>query len=348
MIWSGAGGRAVAALCSAVVVLSTAVGGRAVAAPELRIAAAPSNLTVQAEPGDKISRQARFVNDSNVTVDVEVSLHDFVSRGPGRRELIDLPAHRSPRSWIRLGEKVLKVPAHSDRVVEIEITIPESGLTPGDYYVAVVFAARSDSGPTNAGVNLVGRVGTKLFITVGKVGPEVERRASLTPLLQAQYPNASLPQQLGLLLYGAVAHGITRVVPWVSDGKPLRILVPIRNDGRVFIAPDIRVTIRDRHGAEVANLTRDEAVLVPGENLIFPMEWKLAPSLGVFWAEVIVQYDENQPLRKENWVVIFPWRVAGGMLVITLAAYMSFRPRKNEQSGSNRRRTPDSAVPGAR
>lgn len=310
-------------------------------AEELRVGVAPNNLVVETKPGGRFFRDITFINGSDFDLKVVVTLGDFVPRGSGRRELVNLPSDVSATTWVYVNEPEFYIPANSQHTIGIDLRVPEDNAAWGDHYVVVFFEARKQIVSDDAhgtGLNVSGKVGMKLLISVGQ---HSEPQVFFAKFNDLRLPGGSRARRLGALLYGTLVYGNGRLVPWLSTGNPLWILIPIRNDGTVYVIPDVRIRVLDRFGTELASFTRDEEALLPGDTILSRVKWDRTPSIGLVRVRAEVDYGGPTLLRKEDWVFLFPWRIAVSILAIVLAVRLwavpvdrSLRDMSEDQQGN--------------
>lgn len=311
---------------------------------------APSLVPLKLRAGDRYDGQLLLFNDGYESVTVRAYPQKYLVFPDGGIKYVAVPAsdRDEPVNWIRLEWSETPMRPMERRNFTFSIEVPRETRLAGDSYAVIFFEAAASAAASRAEpVALSARVGAVLFLTIGdKVPPVVTWTSVWDAAGKVGSPGttalASWWTRLRRL-WLALAHSGTRSVPWITEGRPLDVAAPLRNAGNVHVTPVITAVIRGPGGLEEERLVeRDEAILLPGRPRLYQVAWKRTPVFGLRRVDLEVNYGGPEPLRRSEWVVLFPWRTLFSLALILWAGQMVFAPREVVDDASAPERGPGS------
>jgi hypothetical protein len=259
------------------------VSSSAAAAPPkspFSLTISPARVVVPADV-DAHEERVRVSNTGTVELHVDVLVKEFELDGEGGiRFPPEGPA--SAAAWLDVRPRSLDLRPGESRSVRVRVRVPERP-EPGERQVAVVFRAPPQE--TGRGFAVSGAVATQFLVAVP--GPVV-RRIALGPL-----------------------HA-----PRFADSGPIDLRLRVENLGTVhrdFVAPHGLVATAGGRPAAFPSFT-----LLRGSARVVRAELRDLPA--VCWCRIRVTADDGngRPLMAEARVLVFPLRLAIGVLLVAL------------------------------
>lgn len=249
-----------------------------------------------AAPGQQLSKKIMVRNTTARPLPIRVIAKSFVPR-----EKVDGANHDifDASSWVVLKNPDYILKPGEYREVTIELHIPAKA-EPGGHYATIYFQQlEAASAQRSRQTNVVGRVGSLVFITVkGAIKKEV-----VISSLQTKREDGSFALQASL-----------------------------NNTGNVHILPRVTYTIKNWRKQTVATITVPPGVLLPHTHRRYAAKWH-PPVLGKFTVTATVTYGgkKSSPIASQAlWNI--PWRFIVPAIVLPLAVwYGGYRIRHRWQ-----------------
>lgn len=211
--------------------------GRAMAADQQMVSVSPLTTDTIANPGDSVAGNVEVFNPGETTQRITMSAQDFVANstngGPLFDDRVATDTANSLAAWIQFPQSSLSVEPQQRLVVPYHVTVPTKAAPGGHSAAIFVGALAPGSAVPGSSVQVSGRVGSLLFLTVtGAIDARGE-------LISAKTVNAAGHAQL-----------------WFN-GWPVRLAITINNLGNVQLTPSGTVTIADLRGRNVISQAVD-------------------------------------------------------------------------------------------
>jgi hypothetical protein len=150
-------------------------------------------------------------------------------------------------------------------------------------------------------------------------------------------------KRVGVLTYMTVAGDIIRQgrvagfgVPWIQTQPPLHAEVRIQNTGNVHFDSSISLQIKDLFGNVKGEIEADH-VIFPKTTRLVALDWKTAPSFGLYHLGGTVKYLGSTEQLPSRWTLMLSANaflgLAGVLLAIGLFAFLTRRSRGNVRRG---------------
>ena len=252
------------------------------------LAVSPAIIESVLELGKPVPFTVQVANITNFPLPVKSFVRDFAVQST---ELEKTERARLDSSqWFSIKDPDFILQPNQVRAVNGTITAPINAV-PGGHYATIYFqplVPHEVLSPSTAYMN--SQVGTLAFLIIKG---DIEQKASFDSGLQAP---------------SVVQHG------------PIDFTFTLNNDGNVHLMPTGTLTLFDMFGHEAAKLKVEPGVILPESTKPFTATWDAANALGVYRAELDLQYGDNTLLPKQSvtvWVV--PWVAIIISIVIVIA-----------------------------
>ncbi|EFC85205.1 hypothetical protein [Parafrankia sp. EUN1f] len=120
------------------------------------------------EPGATIDRRVEVTNNGDEPRRIVV-YPGAATVGKGHFSFGESHAVNELTTWASVDRSVLEVAAHSTDTVTVRVTVP-TDASPGEHY-GVIWAETASSANGGTGVQLVNRVGIRVYLDIGPGGP---------------------------------------------------------------------------------------------------------------------------------------------------------------------------------
>ncbi|HBB36497.1 MAG: hypothetical protein UX02_C0007G0029 [Candidatus Moranbacteria bacterium GW2011_GWC1_45_18] len=258
----------------------------------------------------------KIINSGDATKIVKVYAVDAVNTREGSFALLD---ESSPRNgigkWVKLASETLEVPAKSAKLDPFEINVPENAEA-GDHLGGIVV---EEVDPKNnlsgTGVNIVSRVGVRIYETVPG---EIKKDFTIDNFSRRQGPKEGRN--------------------WLRDilgfGKRSVFEADITNTGNVRLSPEAKIEVKNIFGRKIADLKDEKhGVVFPKSSETEIMFWEKMPLAGRCQAILTISAlapdgSRLDPKTKEISFWIFPWQFILVILAFALVSAALFFLRK--------------------
>ena len=196
-------------------------------------------------------------------------------------------------SWVQLAPAEFQVAPGMVQEVRATLRVPE-GAPPGDHNLSVTFTAKGKQPGTVTQINRA--IGAQLIVSVPG---EAHRKISFGDLS----------------------------APSLADSSPLTIALEVRNEGNVhrdFRGKDA-LEVRTQ-GRAVAALP--ETTLLAGENDRLETTWENPPLFCICTLRVAADDGSGQTVTATKRVIVFPFRLAVGTLLLAFGLRLLWRARR--------------------
>lgn len=288
----------------------------------------PPVIDLRADPGQTLKTTINIRDVSSTPLLVTGTVDDFAANGEDGtpRVLVDSkePSPYSIRSWVAPINRLTLKPREVQSL-PITINVPKNAA-PGGYYGVIRFTG-TPPGIEGSGVSLSASLGSLVFIRVNGDAKEKMELKNFT----TSGPNGDT------ILF---------------ESAPITFVERIENNGNVHEQPVGRITVKDMFGNAIANVNvnLDRRNVLPGS--VRKFEQTLDKTnigdrflFGIYNAEVVMTYGNNQTVSKTTSFWVLPWRAILALLVLLVVIVIGGRialKRHNERlvgrsRGSRRR-----------
>ncbi len=277
----------------------------------------PPVIDLRADPGQVLKTTINIRDVSTSPLVVTGTVDDFAANGEDGtpRVLVDNkePSPYSIRSWIAPLNKLTLKPKEVQNL-PVTITVPKNAA-PGGYYGVIRFTGTPPD-IEGTGVSLSASLGSLVFIRVNGDAKEEMALKSFTT---------------------AGENGDTSLF----ESQPITFVERIENKGNVHEQPVGRITVKDMFGNIVAgvNVNLERRNVLPGS--IRKFEQTLDKTnigdrflFGLYHAEVVMTYGNNQTTTMSTSFWVLPWRAIIGVIVLLVIVIIAGRialKRHNER-----------------
>lgn len=200
--------------------------------------------------------------------------------------------------WVSFEKTTNQLAAGSRVEVNYTITVPQRAA-PGGHY-AVLFA---ETQPPEDTVNVARkkRVGNLLYMSVqGEV------------------------EESGLLL--------TFEAPLWQTSSPVSSMLRIKNEGNVHFTADYNVQYKNIFGKTHFEIEK-ESLIMPGTTRQIPLIFEDTPYFGIFRVGGTVEFLDTTEQLPTRYVVLLPYPLLIGIVVVVLAVLLSAMKRRSSRGG---------------
>lgn len=228
------------------------------------------------EPGEKKTYTLRLTNITDFPLPISGTVKSFFPleeiQDPRMRALYDASA------WFDITEPDFILQARQTRTVSVSITLP-TDAEPGGHYATVYFQPLLPADVlTPSTAYLTARVGSLAFLIVP----------------------GDLDEKLSVASFST---------PRFHGAGPVNFSASLKNTGKVHLAPNSKIVIRNMFGTQTASIGIDAGVVLPGTQKQLSAAWKSPGFFGRYTATYQAAYGaDNRKLPVETvsfWVV--PW-----------------------------------------
>ncbi len=249
----------------------------------------PPSQEVTIDPGNETTVTATLRNRSNNALPIEVRIEDFTAKGDEGQIELRADSPYSVASWTDVTPASFTLEPGEEQEVTATIDAPADAA--GGRFGSFVFGVKGDNKDPNAAA--LSQEIASLFLV--RVSGPVDEKLDLKAL------NA----------------------PAFSEFGPVPLSVTFANSGNVHVKTFGLINVTDMFGRKVAD------VVVPGTN-VFPDAERIVTAelkdqflIGQYKATALMYYgSQNDNLTTSTSFIVFPVRIAGGILVVLVLLYL--------------------------
>ena len=271
-------------------------------------------------PGEKKQIQVKVENNSQVDLNIESQVYDFIVDQDGTTpiKVIDQQDNRwSLADWITLAPAVNFLQAGGSATVNALIEVPEDAL-PGGRYAMVVHSPDLGRVEGQTGTGIGQEAGTLIYVVID--GPISE------------------------LAYVSLFN-----IPKFLEKGPVPMEIKIRNESDIHIIPIPQITVSNIFGKEIANFTLDAKNVFPFTDRDFSDVWQKKWGFGPYTFRLEAAYGfQGQVMSAESVIWLIPITIIIiillGILLI-VAVVMAIKKKQQNQMKSSEARLKTEAQP---
>lgn len=275
-----------------------------------QIVISPTKIELNADPGDRATREISLTNRTGEPVTFQFTTEDFEGSTDPSQATVFKGEDGSPwgaAEWIEPEVSSIVLDQGETLTLNATIRVPPNA-EPGGHYAALFASRTIDKVEDGAAIQVTERVGTLFLITVS----------------------------------GNIIHDGTLDEPEIkgfSEYGPVNIGLVFNNMGNVHAKPTGKVVIRNLFGQVVAQIPVEEWVVLPESSRRTLVQWGGKYHFGRYTATAEIGYSEERSLilaQTSFWVI--PWKIVAAV-VAALAAVLAFvyLIRKRGQAGKQSR-----------
>jgi hypothetical protein len=268
-----------------VLVISTAVSDAQNVFSGQSLEVSPPSQEISADPGEKITATATVRNKSNKTVPVTVRVEDFTATGDEGQVELTADSPYSASKWTKVSPQKFDLEPGEEREVTASISVPKSGVA-GGHYGSFVFSIVPEGGDPNSAA--VAQEVASLFLL--RVNGDVYEKLELSSFTTKSF-----------FEYG-----------------PVPFEMKFINTGNVHTKPYGLINITDMFGNRVTDIVVPGKNILPNANRVIESMLNKKFLFGKYTATAIMYYggSQNVSLTAQTSFIVFPWKIALGLLVI--------------------------------
>lgn len=266
----------------------------------------PPTVSQELNPGEIAEGKLKVINDSNSALTFKSQVKDFIVEDKAGTPKIlpdnTLSAKYSGASWLAVSPDSFTVRPGESYELSYYLQVPLDAK-PGGRYAAVLYEPQELLQVEGSGTGVQTHLGSLFYIRVK--GPVTEA-AEVTKF-----------EANGFQEYGPVA-----------------VTTDIKNNSGVHIRPKGVITVKNMLGQVVDSQQLTEQNIFPEATREFENTFGKKFMFGRYTAELVGTYgiDNNLPLNAATSFIIFPWKIAGiivlAVVAITLGALFYNKKRK--------------------
>ena len=252
----------------------------------------PPTVSAQLDPGGKTEGVMKLINDTDVPLTFQATVHDFVVNDTVGTPTI-LPDNTlsnkfSGAAWVGIVPDTFTVQPHQREDMNYYIQVP-ADARPGGHYAAVVFKPTKAVGVTGTGASVETQIGSLLYIRVN--GPITEK-ATVTKLAIRPF----------------------------SEYGPLTANTLIKNMGDLDIKPEGYITVSNIFGQKSYVAQLPEHNIFPEASRQYTNSFGKKWMIGRYKAVLTATYgvNNNLPLSMTVYFWVFPWKIAVIIVLILI------------------------------
>lgn len=235
----------------------------------------PAKIEIEAMPGETIDFSIELYNQTESAVKLTVYPMDYYVN-PDNSYVFEKPGHYtySCASWIGIENENVEIPALQMTKEPFSISVPEEA-EPGGHYGVIFFQEipESDSGQ---GAELTPRIGALVLLTVPG---EIVREGRIL--------NFGISNDL----FSLWSPPENEESGW--PGRNLKYRVEFENQGNVHLTTIAEIRYWSRLGFGAGFVELGPMTVLPGTVRYYEGSIPNPPSLGIYKAEVLLQYGPN-------------------------------------------------------
>lgn len=278
-----------------------------------QIVISPTKIEMNADPGDRATREISLTNRTGEPVTFQFTTEDFQGSTDPSQATVFMGETSSPwgaADWIEPEVSSIVLDQGETLTLTATIRVPPNA-EPGGHYAALFASWAIDEVEDGAAIQVTKRVGTLFLITVS----------------------------------GNIVHDATLDKPEVkgfSEYGPVNIGLVFNNHGNVHAKPTGKVVIRNIFGQTVAQIPVEEWVVLPDSSRRTLVQWGGKYHFGRYTASAEIGYSEERSLlisQTSFWVI--PWKIVAavlaGLAVIIVFTYLMWKRKRSGQRSRTQR-----------
>ncbi len=221
--------------------------------------------------GSSVSGQVRLTNPTDDSITVSLSFVDSLTSDNGGSAFeTDEVQSTGISRWMKIGEPIVTIAAHSDVLVDFLVTIPDD-VMPGQYLAGLaasevpadVSPGSEDAEPKTAGATVTMR-------TRYVIGVEIDIPGDWVPSL--------------------LVDGVTLID---HPSGPI-VGIEMTNDGDTFLRPTGSIEITGNNADPVISQSIELGTFVTGTSIVYPVAWQGEIQPGTYQVKVNLDYADDQ------------------------------------------------------
>lgn len=270
----------------------------------------PPTQNFKAKPGKQVNANVKVRNESDDAVTLKAAFKDFLvldDIGTPRMVEEEVSGRWSLSSWIVVSPTEVTVQAHSSKIFDLVILVPQDAL-PGGHYASVYFSPIG-------GALAPGQSGT---------GVETKLASLITLIVEGPVTEMAYIRKF--------------FAPRFFEYGPVTITTQIENQSDLDITPKGTISVKNLLGKTVANFKMEERRIFPYAIRSFSNSIDKKWLLGRYQATLNAAYGTSgQALVAYLTFWVIPWRIITaiilGLAILVLIGYwLSQRRAKKEET----------------
>jgi hypothetical protein len=264
------------------------------------LAVSPPTFEISGNPGNTITNSVRLENLRSAPVRLAVDKRNFSAIGEeGAIGLTEEDGSFSLASWISVDPADVIIPAKSTRTFTFTIKVPLNA-EPGGHFGSLIFRTIPENKLDGSGATVAQEIGSLILL---RISGETAENAKVESFQTSQ----------SFYEYG----------PVVFENR-------VKNLGNVHVKPTGNITVTNLLGQKVATIELEGKNVLPGAIRKLEGTWETKLRLGQYTATSVLIYGpSNTQLANVTTFVIFPYRLALGVLAVVLfLGYFLFKSRR--------------------
>jgi hypothetical protein len=279
----------------------------------------PSPLVTSVKPGTKTELELKIRNSGTKAEDLKIEPRSFTIDNSNEEVKLNDTTPPDIADWISFSAPKFKVQPGEWFTQKVIFTLPNN--TGFSYSFALIISRQSEPKATEAGRLIKGSVAVFTLVNVDR--PGATRKLEVGQFKVSQHVYEYLPAELSVEFKNG---GNTIVQPYGnifiqrgSDDKSPISTLPV-NDKKGYILPgSVRTMESDWSGGFPAYKTK------PGGEKELVWDWSKVADfrVGPYTAKLVAVYNDGKrdvPIEGEVTFWVFPWKILGGMLLVTILA----------------------------
>lgn len=256
------------------------------------VSISPLNFDLTADPGDTLTNEFMVYNSGSTTLNVRLTVEDFLPVGEeGRVRLFEpdpeLDRIASLAKWTTIESDVVSLEPRQQAKINFIIEVPEDA-EPGTRYGSIVVNIGDIGAVEGGGSAVVQKVGALVLLSVSG---EVEEK-----LIVKEFKGPDFQE------YG-----------------PIDFVLKLENQGTVHLRPKGFVVVNDWRNNKVAELYISQSAVLPGAVRLINIPWNKKNIIGKFTANLIGSYGlENKSITASWTFWVWPWKISLIFFIIFL------------------------------
>lgn len=262
------------------------------------ITMSPTSIRVSVDPGDKLSKKLKIINDGQTDYDFVVYARPYwVNDENYSPDFTKQLSNTDAYSWVQFDTVNYHLNPGESVDIPFDIVVPAK-VSPGGHY-GVIFAETQPKTDGTSSIARKKRVGALLYATVSG---DYDMKGGLSSVTIA-------PLQFR---------------------SPLTASVTVKNEGNADFIAKTTLRVSDFLG-RVKYETTTEHVILPDTTRRIDMEWKDSPWFGIYKVDIVSSMLDQQATQNGGYVLLAPrWLlIFVGLLVIGGIGYAILRRRKH-------------------
>jgi hypothetical protein len=299
-------------------------------APEesgLRLVTSPLPISLSTSPGNTITTDLKIKNDGLKTERLKIDLMKFRAyEESGKPALEEVTSEDTFIQWVSLSEKEFEVAPGEWKTVQATFTPPDGAAF--GYYYTFVFTRAAQAQAVAGQAAIHG--GSAVLVLLDVAVPGAKRSIVLDTLATSKKVYEFLPVDFLVKLHNnGNVHAAPRGNIFIknSAGKEVALLEVNFEKGNILPSSKRIFETRFQEGFPVYEERVIDNALVRDEegNIMSDLKWNFTEldnlRVGRYTANLVMAYDDGQrdiPIEGEVSFWVIPWRILGGILLVTL------------------------------